>query len=42
LRDVEGLSYDEIAEIMGLGLGTTKSRINRARGLLKEKLKGYF
>lgn len=42
LRDIEGLSYDEIASIMGLGLGTTKSRINRGRGLLKEKLKGQF
>jgi RNA polymerase sigma-70 factor, ECF subfamily len=42
LRDVEELSYDEIAEVMGLGLGTTKSRISRARGLLKEKLKDHF
>lgn len=42
LRDIEGLSYDEVASVMGLGLGTTKSRINRARGLLKEKLKGYY
>lgn len=42
LRDIEGLSYDEIAGVMGLGLGTTKSRINRARALLKEKLKGYY
>ena len=42
LRDIEGLSYDEIAEVMGLGLGTTKSRISRARGLLKEKLKDHF
>jgi len=42
LRDVEGKSYDEVAEIMELGLGTTKSRISRGRGLLKEKLKQYF
>ncbi|CAN5615657.1 sigma-70 family RNA polymerase sigma factor [soil metagenome] len=42
LRDIEGRSYDEIAEILELGLGTTKSRISRARGLLKEKLKHYF
>ncbi len=42
LRDVEGKSYDEIAEILELGLGTTKSRISRARGLLREKLKNYF
>lgn len=42
LRDIEGRSYDEIASILELGLGTTKSRISRGRALLKEKLKGYF
>ena len=42
LRDVEGKTYDEIADIMELGLGTTKSRINRGRGLLKEKLRQYL
>jgi RNA polymerase sigma-70 factor (ECF subfamily) len=42
LRDVEGRSYEEIAEIMQLGLGTTKSRISRGRGLLKDKLESYF
>lgn len=38
LREIEGLAYEEIANILGLGLGTTKSRINRARGLLRGKL----
>lgn len=42
LRDIEGRTYEEIAEILELGLGTTKSRISRARGLLREKLKSYF
>lgn len=42
LRDVEAKTYEEIAQILNLGLGTTKSRISRARGLLKEKLKHYF
>ncbi len=42
LRDIEGRSYEEIAEIMELGLGTTKSRISRGRGLLKEKLQHYL
>jgi len=42
LRDVEGRTYEEIAEIMELGLGTTKSRISRGRGLLKDKLKNYL
>lgn len=38
LRDVQELSYDAIAEVLGLGLGTTKSRISRGRAILKEKL----
>ena len=42
LREIEELSYEQIAQILGLGLGTTKSRISRARGLLREKLKQYF
>ena len=42
LRDIEGRTYEEIANILELGLGTTKSRISRARGLLREKLKNYF
>ncbi|MDQ6787244.1 MAG: sigma-70 family RNA polymerase sigma factor [Acidobacteriota bacterium] len=42
LRDVEGKTYEEVAQILQLGLGTTKSRISRARGLLKEKLRNYF
>ncbi|MGI8787415.1 MAG: RNA polymerase sigma factor [Pyrinomonadaceae bacterium] len=42
LRDVEGKSYEEVAQIMNLGLGTTKSRISRARKLLREKLQNYF
>jgi RNA polymerase sigma-70 factor, ECF subfamily len=42
LRDIEGRSYDDVAEILGLGLGTTKSRISRARAMLREKLSGYM
>lgn len=42
LRDVEGKTYEEIAQILELGLGTTKSRISRARKLLREKLQNYF
>jgi RNA polymerase sigma-70 factor, ECF subfamily len=35
LRDVEDLSYEEIAEVTGLAVGTVKSRIHRARAQLK-------
>ncbi|MGI8639805.1 MAG: sigma-70 family RNA polymerase sigma factor [Pyrinomonadaceae bacterium] len=42
LREIEEKTYEEIAQILELGLGTTKSRINRARGLLREKLKNQF
>jgi RNA polymerase sigma-70 factor (ECF subfamily) len=38
LRDVEELSYEEIGEITGLPEGTVKSRLHRARAMLKEKV----
>lgn len=42
LRDVEGISYDEIAGILNISEGTVKSRINRARTMLRDKLHAYL
>lgn len=39
LREIEGLSYEEIAEIMACPIGTVRSRIFRAREVIAEKLK---
>jgi RNA polymerase sigma factor (sigma-70 family) len=38
LSDVQGLSYNEIAEVTGLSLGTVKSRLSRGRARLREYL----
>jgi len=40
LRDIEGLPYEEIAEITGLPKGTVKSRIHRGRQALASRLEG--
>lgn len=39
LREIQGLSYDEISEIEDIPVGTVRSRINRGRRILREILK---
>ncbi|NJN87335.1 MAG: sigma-70 family RNA polymerase sigma factor [Leptolyngbyaceae cyanobacterium SL_7_1] len=42
LREIEGMAYEEIAEITGVSLGTVKSRIARARQRLQLQLQDYL
>jgi RNA polymerase sigma-70 factor (ECF subfamily) len=41
LCDIDGFTYEEIAKIVDIPIGTVRSRLHRARGLLKEQLKAY-
>jgi len=40
LKEVQGLSYEETGQVLNISLGTVKSRIHRAKMLLREKLTG--
>lgn len=42
LRDVEGLSNEEVAEILGLSIPAIKSRLHRGRLFLRDRLSDYF
>lgn len=41
LCDLEGFTYEEMSKILDIPIGTVRSRLHRARNLLKEKLKNY-
>jgi RNA polymerase sigma-70 factor (ECF subfamily) len=41
LRDIEGLAYEEIAEVLEISLGTVKSRLIRGRDALKKRLEAF-
>lgn len=41
LCDLEGFSYEEIAKIIDIPIGTVRSRLHRARNIMKEKLRDY-
>lgn len=41
LCDLEGFTYEEMAKILDIPIGTVRSRLHRARNLLKEKLQKY-
>jgi RNA polymerase sigma-70 factor (ECF subfamily) len=42
LRDIEGFSYNEIADVLGVSVGTVKSRLARARADLKKSIMRYL
>ncbi len=42
LRDIQEMSYEEIAEMMDISIGTVKSRINRGRAQLQDLLRDIF
>ena len=41
LCDIEGFTFEEMAKILDIPIGTVRSRLHRARNLLKEKLRSY-
>lgn len=42
LYHMDGLSYDEIAQVLGIPVGTVRSRLSRARAMLREKLAPFI
>lgn len=41
LCDIEGFTYEEMARIIDIPIGTVRSRLHRARNMIKDKLKSY-
>lgn len=42
LRDMEGLSVEEVSDILGMGAGSIKSNLHHARSFMREKLTHYY
>jgi RNA polymerase sigma-70 factor (ECF subfamily) len=42
LRDIQGMSYEDIRKITGLAEGTVKSRLHRARAALKQRIEPHL
>ena len=42
MRDIEGFDYQQMADVLGLPLGTLKSRLFRARLALRDELRSYL
>ena len=41
LREVQGLTYNQISNITNISIGTVKSRLSRARSIIQNKVKKY-
>ena len=41
LREIEGLSYQDISQVMDCPIGTVRSRIFRAREVIDQKIEGF-
>lgn len=41
LSDIEGFTYEEMSKIIGIPIGTVRSRLHRERNMLKDMIKGY-
>jgi RNA polymerase sigma-70 factor (ECF subfamily) len=42
LREMEGLNYADIAEVMGLSMEAVKTRLSRARGMIRRRIEPYY